>query len=112
MIFTKPLFRASEYVSSTVRQHANYFKSHINNLDSFLSAWDSLTMLHLSHQIIDATIPAAHWQEIEHDMYDQDPEFEFILKSLYQYHCNSQVTFTNMEDMFIAELPIIFWHKT
>ena len=62
---------------------------------------------YLTHRILDPKILAKYLEVIEDDLEETVPEFELVFTNVYQYYGNSLISFTNIIDDLLLQLPII-----
>ena len=62
---------------------------------------------YLTHRILDPKILAKYLEAIEDDLEETAPAFEPIFTNVYQYYSNSLISFTNIIDDLLLQLPIL-----
>ena len=62
---------------------------------------------YLTHRILDPKILAQHLEAIEDDLEETAPAFEPVFTNVYQYYSNSLISFTNIIDDLLLQLPIL-----
>ena len=62
---------------------------------------------YLTHCILDPKILAQYLEAIEDDLGETAPAFEPVFTNVYQYYGNSLISFTNIIDDFLLQLPIL-----
>ena len=62
---------------------------------------------YLTHHILDPKILAKYLEVIENDLEETAPEFELVFTNVYQYYSNSLISFTNIIDDLLLQLPIL-----
>ena len=62
---------------------------------------------YLTHRILDPKILAKYLEVIEDDLEETAPEFEPVFTNVYQYYGNSLVSFTNIINDLLLQLPIL-----
>ena len=62
---------------------------------------------YLTHRILDPKILVKYLEAIEDDLEETAPEFEPEFTNVYQYYGNSLVSFTNIIDDLLLQLPIL-----
>ena len=85
------------------RQHVRYELA----LDDTLIGIENLNFGYLTHHILDPKILGKYLEAVEDDLEEMAPEFEPVFTSVYQYYDNSLISFTNMIDDLLLQLPIL-----
>ena len=85
------------------RQYVRYESA----LDDTLIGIENLNSGYLTHHILDPKILAKYLEAVEDDLEETAPEFEPVFTSVYQYYGNSLISFTNMIDDLLLQLPIL-----
>ena len=85
------------------RQYVRYESA----LDDTLIGIEHLNSGYLTHSILDPKILAKYLEAIEEDLEETAPEFEPVFTNVYQYYGNSLVSFTNIIDDLLLQLPIL-----
>ena len=62
---------------------------------------------YLTHRVLDPKILAKYLEAIKDDLEETAPEFEPVFTNVYQYYGNSLVSFTNIIDDLLLQLPIL-----
>ena len=62
---------------------------------------------YLTHRILDPKILAKYLEAIEDDLEETTREFELVFTNVYQYYSNSLISFTNIIDELLLQLPIL-----
>ena len=62
---------------------------------------------YLTHHILDPKILAQYLETIEDDLEETAPAFEPVFTNVYQYYGNSLISFTNIIDDLLLQLPIL-----
>ena len=62
---------------------------------------------YLTHHILDPKILAKYLEAIEDDLEETAPAFKPVLTNVYQYYGNSLISFTNIIDDLLLQLPIL-----
>ena len=62
---------------------------------------------YLTHCILDPKILAQYLEAIEDDLEETAPAFEPVFTNVYQYYGNSLISFTNIIDDLLLQLPIL-----
>ena len=62
---------------------------------------------YLTHHILDPKILAQYLEAIEDDLEETAPAFEPVFTNVYQYYSNSLISFTNIIDDLLLQLPIL-----
>ena len=93
-------------VSTLQRIHRQYVR-YESALDDTLIGIEHLNSGYMTHHILDPKILANYLEVIEDDLEETAPEFEPVFMSVYQYYGNSLVSFTNIIDDLLLQLPIL-----
>ena len=67
-------------------------------LDDTLIGIGNLNAGYLTHCILDPQVLGKYLEAVEDDLEETAPEFEPVFTSVYQYHGNSLISFTNTID--------------
>ena len=62
---------------------------------------------YLTHRILDPKILAKYLEAIEDDLEETAPAFKPVFINVYQYHGNSLISFTNIIDDLLLQIPIL-----
>ena len=62
---------------------------------------------YLTYHILDPKILAKYLEVIEDDLEETAPEFKTVFTNVYQYYGNSLISFTNIIDDLLLQLPIL-----
>ena len=62
---------------------------------------------YLTHRILDPKILAKYLEAIEDDLEETAPAFKPVFTNVYQYYRNSLISFTNIIDDLLLQLPIL-----
>ena len=62
---------------------------------------------YLAHRILDPKILAQYLEAIEDNLEETAPAFEPVFTNVYQYYSNSLISFTNIIDDLLLQLPIL-----
>ena len=76
-------------------------------LDDTLIGIEHLNSGYLMHHILDPKILAKYLEVIEDALEDTAPESEPVFTNVYQYYCNSLISFTNTIDDLLLQLLIL-----
>ena len=93
-------------VGTLQRIHRQYVR-YESALDNTLIGIEHLNSGYLTHHILDPKILAKYLVAIEDDLEDTAPEFEPVFTNVYQYYSNSLISFTNIIDDLLLQLPIL-----
>ena len=85
------------------RQHVRYESA----LDDMLIGIEHLNSAYLIHRILDPKILAQYLEPVEDDFEETAPAFKPVFTNVYQYYSNSLVSFTNIIDDLLLQLPIL-----
>ena len=104
------LFMLKDYITILVgtlqRIHRQYIR-YKSALDDTLIGIEHLNSGYLTHRILDPKILAKYLEAIEDDLEETAPEFEPVFTNVYQYYGNSLISFTNIIDNLLLQLPIL-----
>ena len=76
-------------------------------LDDTLIGIEHLNSGYLTHCILDLKTLAKYLEVIKDDLKETAPEFELVFTNVYQYYSNSLISFTNIIDDLLLQLPIL-----
>ena len=93
-------------VGTLQRIHRQYVR-YESALDDTLIGIEHLNSGYLTHRILDPKILAKYLEAIEDDLEETAPEFEPVFTYVYQYYGNSLISFTNIIDDLLLQLPIL-----
>ena len=93
-------------VGTLQRIHRQYIR-YESALDDTLIGIEHLNSGYLTHRILDPKILAKYLEVIEDDLEETAPEFELVFTNVYQYCSNSLISFTNIIDDLLLQLPIL-----
>ena len=93
-------------VGTLQRIHRQYVR-YESALDDTLIGIEHLNSGYLKHRILDPKILARYLEVIEDDLEETAPEFEPEFTNVYQYYGNSLISFTNIIDDLLLQLPIL-----
>ena len=93
-------------VGTLQRIHRQYVR-YESALDDTLIGIEHLNSGYLTHCILDPKILAKYLEAIEDDLEETAPAFEPIFTNVYQYYSNSLISFTNIIDDLLLQLPIL-----
>ena len=93
-------------VGTLQRIHRQYIR-YKSALDDTLIGIEHLNSGYLTHCILDPKILAKYLEVIEDDLEETAPEFELVFTNVYQYYGNSLISFTNIIDDLLLQLPIL-----
>ena len=93
-------------VSTLQRIHRQYVR-YESALDDTLIGIEQLNSGYLTHCILDPKILAQYLEAVEDDLEDTAPAFEPVFTNVYQYYGNSLISFTNIIDDLLLQLPIL-----
>ena len=104
------LLMVKDYITILVgtlqRIHRQYVR-YESALDDTLIGIEHLNSGYLTHCILDPKILAKYLEAIEDDLEETAPEFEPVFTNVYQYYGNSFISFTNIIDDLLLQLPIL-----
>ena len=93
-------------VGTLQRIHRQYVR-YESALDDTLIGIEHLNSGYLTHCILDPKILAKYLEAIEDDLEETVPAFELAFTNVYQYYSNSLISFTNIIDDLLLQLPIL-----
>ena len=93
-------------VGTLQRIHRQYIR-YESALDDTLVGIENLNSGYLTHRILDPQVLTKYLEIIEDDLEDTAPEYEPVFTSVYQYYGNSLVSFINIIDDLLLQLPIL-----
>ena len=85
------------------RQYVRYESA----LEDTLIGIEHLNSGYLTHRILDPKILAQYLEAIKDDLEETALAFEPVFTNVYQYHGNSLISFTNIIDGLLLQLPIL-----
>ena len=104
------LLMVKDYITILVgtlqRIHRQYVR-YKSALDDTLIGIEHLNSGYLTHCILDPKILAKYLEAIKDDLEETAPEFEPVFTNVYQYYGNSLISFTNIIDDVLLQLPIL-----
>ena len=93
-------------VGTLQRIHRQYVR-YESALDDTLIGIEHFNSGYLTHRILDPKILAKYLEAIKDDLEETAPEFEPVFTNVYQYYGNSLISFTNIIDDLLLQLPIL-----
>ena len=93
-------------VGTLQRIHRQYIR-YESALDDNLIGIEHLNSGYLTHRILDPKILAKYLEAIEGDLEETALAFEPVFTNVYQYYGNSLISFTNIIDDLLLQLPIL-----
>ena len=93
-------------VGTLQRIHRQYVK-YESALDDTLIGIEHLNSGYLTHCILDPKTLARYLEAVEDDLEETAPAFEPVFTNVYQYYGNSLISFTNIIDYLLLQLPIL-----
>ena len=85
------------------RQYVRYESA----LDDTLIGIEHLNSGYLTHHILDSRTLVRYLEAVEDDLEEMAPAFEPVFTNVYQYYSNSLISFTNIIDDLLLQLPIL-----
>ena len=85
------------------RQYVRYESA----LDDTLIGIEHLNSGYLTHRILDPRTLVRYLDAVEDDLEETAPAFEPVFTNVYQYYSNSLISFTNIIDDLLLQLPIL-----
>ena len=86
------------------RIHRQYIR-YESALDDTLIGIEHLNFGYLTHRILEPRILARYLEAVKDDLEDTVPAFEPVFTNVYQYYGNSLISFTNIFDDLLLQLP-------
>ena len=93
-------------VGTLQRIHRQYVQ-YESALDNTLIGIEHLNSGYLTHRILDPKILAEYLEAIKDDLEETAPAFEPVFTNVNQYYGNSLISFTNIIDDLLLQLPIL-----
>ena len=93
-------------VGTLQRMHRQYIR-YESVLDGTLIGIEHLNSGYLTHHILDPKILAQYLEAVEDDLEETAPAIEPVFTNVYQYYGNSLISFTNIIDDLLLQLPIL-----
>ena len=104
------LFMVKDYIMILVgtlqRIHRQYVR-YESALDDTLIGIEHLNSGYLTHHILDPRTLAQYLKAVEDDLEEKAPAFEPVFTNVYQYYGNLLISFTNIIDDLLLQLPIL-----
>ena len=104
------LLMVKDYITILVgtlqRIHRQYVR-YESALDDTLIGIEHLNSGYLTHRILDPKILAKYLEVIEDDLEETALAFESVFTNVYQYYGNSLISFPNIIDDLLLQLPIL-----
>ena len=88
------------------RIHRQYIR-YKSALDDTLIGIEHLNSGYVTHRILDPKILTQYLEAVENDLEETAPAFEPVFTNVYQYYGNSLISFTNIIDDLLLQLPIL-----
>ena len=88
------------------RIHRQYVR-YESVLDDTLIGIEHLNCGYLTHRILEPRTLARYLEAVEDDLEETAPAFEPVFTNVYQYYGNSLISFTNIIDDLLLQLPIL-----
>ena len=88
------------------RIHRQYVRYESASDDTLIGI-EHLNSGYLRHNILDPKILAQYLEAVEDDLEETAPAFEPVFTNVYQYYGNSLISFTNIIDDLLLQLPIL-----
>ena len=94
-------------VGTLQRIHRQYVRYESALDDTLIIGIEHLNSGYLTHRILDPKILAKYLEAIEDNLEETAPAFEPVFTNVYQYYGNSLISFTNIIDDLLLQLPIL-----
>ena len=91
----------------TLQRIYHQYNRYESALDDTLIGIESLSSGYLTHHILDPKTLSRYLEAIADDMEDIEPDYKPVFINIYQYYGNLLVSFTNMIDDLLLQLPIL-----
>ena len=104
------LLMVKDYITilvGTLQRIHRKFIRYESALDDTLIGIEHLNSGYLTHRILDPKILAKYLEVIEDDLEETAPAFEPVFTNVYQYYSNSLISFTNIIDDLLLQIPIL-----
>ena len=88
------------------RIHRQYIR-YESALDDTLIGMEHLNSGYLTHRILEPSMLARYLEAVEDNLEETAPAFEPVFTNVYQYYRNSLISFTNIIDDLLLQLPIL-----
>ena len=88
------------------RIHRQYIR-YESALDNTLIGIEHLNSGYLTHRILEPRMLARYLEAVEDDLEETTPASEPVFTNVYQYYGNSLISFTNIIDDLLLQLPIL-----
>ena len=88
------------------RIHRQYIR-YESALDDTLIGIEHLNSGYLTHHILDPRTLAQYLEAVRDDLEETAPAFDPVFTNVYQYYSNSLISFTNIIDDLLLQLPIL-----
>ena len=93
-------------VGTLQRIHRQYIRYKSVLYDTLIGI-ENLNSGYLTHHILDPKILAKYLEAVKDDLEETAPEFQPVFTNVYQYYGNSLISFTNIIDNLLLQLPIL-----
>ena len=93
-------------MGTSQRIHRQYIR-YESALDDILIGIEHLNSGYLTHHILDPRTLVRYLEAVEDDLEEMAPAFEPVFTNVYQYYGNSLISFTNIIDDLLLQLPIL-----
>ena len=104
------LFMIKDYITILLgmlqRIHRQYIRYESALDDTFIGI-EHLNSCYLTHRILEPRTLARYLEAVEDDLEETAPAFEPVFTNVYQYYGNSLISFTNIIDDLLLQLPIL-----
>ena len=104
------LLMVKDYITilvSTLQRIYRQYVRYESALDDTLIGIEHLNSGYLTHHILDPKILAQYLEAVEDDLEETAPAFKPVFTNVYQYYGNSLISFTNIIDDLLLQLPIL-----
>ena len=109
-IYHLALLMVKDYITILVgmlqRIHRQYIR-YESALDDTLIGIEHLNSGYLTHHILESSTLARYLEAVEDNLEETAPAFEPVFTNVYQYYGNLLISFTNIIDDLLLQLPIL-----
>ena len=103
----KLLSSGAAIYDQVLHKYLQYYINYQITLDHFLTGLDSLGTGHLTFQVLDPTELKRFLEAISCQLHTQRLSFELAFNHTYQYYAEPMVTFSNLHDQLLVNIPVL-----